>query len=129
MAYREGPDNKDVFSGGMGRPAEAWCQDFVPLVALCQGLASAGLTASAFRHPRRDSREHTAASPEYLYIAVRRGIALSCRSACRRSGEILSRRPAEPSSWKHHIAAMRGITRSCRMARANSGMMLCPCHR
>jgi hypothetical protein len=46
-AYREDPGNKDVFSGGMGRPAEAWCRDFVQLVALCQGLASAGRAASA----------------------------------------------------------------------------------
>jgi hypothetical protein len=45
--YREGSGNKDVFSGGMGRLAEAWCQDFVQLVALCQGLASAGPAASA----------------------------------------------------------------------------------
>ena len=50
VPYREGPDNKDVFSGGIGRPAEAWCQDFVPLVALCQGLASAGL----FQHQRAE---------------------------------------------------------------------------
>ncbi len=44
--YREGPDNKNVFSGGMGRLAVAWCQDFVQFVTLCQRLASAGPTAS-----------------------------------------------------------------------------------
>jgi len=35
--YREGPDNRNPFSRGLGRPAEAWCQDFVQFVSASAG--------------------------------------------------------------------------------------------
>src|ERR1700729_2325959 len=35
--YREGPGNQNLFSGGLGRPAEAWCQDFVQFVSASAG--------------------------------------------------------------------------------------------
>jgi hypothetical protein len=44
--YREGPDNKNVFSGGMGRPAEAWCQDFVQFMSASAGYKQPYATAS-----------------------------------------------------------------------------------
>jgi len=44
--YREGPDNKNVFSDGMGRPAEAWCQDFMQFVSASAGYKQPYATAS-----------------------------------------------------------------------------------
>lgn len=44
--YREGPGNENVFSGGLGRPAEAWCQDFVQFVSASSGYKQPYATAS-----------------------------------------------------------------------------------
>ncbi len=49
IGYREGPDNRNVFSGGLDRPPEAWCQDFVQFVSASAGYkqpyATAGVVA------------------------------------------------------------------------------------
>jgi hypothetical protein len=44
--YREGPGNENLFSGGLGRPAEAWCQDFVQFVSASAGYKQPYATAS-----------------------------------------------------------------------------------
>ena len=44
--YREGPPDKNVFSGGLGRPAEARCQDFVQFVSASAGYKQPYATAS-----------------------------------------------------------------------------------
>jgi peptidoglycan hydrolase-like protein with peptidoglycan-binding domain len=35
--YREGPGNENLFSSGLGRSPEAWCQDFVQFVSASAG--------------------------------------------------------------------------------------------
>jgi putative peptidoglycan binding protein len=37
VGYREGPDNQNMFSTGLGLPPEAWCQDFVQFVSASAG--------------------------------------------------------------------------------------------
>jgi peptidoglycan hydrolase-like protein with peptidoglycan-binding domain len=44
--YREGPGNQNLFSGGLGRAAEAWCQDFVQFVSASAGYKQPYATAS-----------------------------------------------------------------------------------
>lgn len=44
--YREGPGNQNLFSGGLGRPAEAWCQDFVQFVSASAGFKQPYATAA-----------------------------------------------------------------------------------
>jgi peptidoglycan hydrolase-like protein with peptidoglycan-binding domain len=46
VGYREGPDNLNVFSGGLGRPSEAWCVDFVQFVSASAGYKQPYPTAS-----------------------------------------------------------------------------------
>lgn len=46
ISYREGPDNRNLFSGGLGRPAEAWCQDFVQFVSASAGYKQPYATAA-----------------------------------------------------------------------------------
>jgi cell wall-associated NlpC family hydrolase len=46
VGYREGAGNKNKFSTAMGRPAEAWCADFVSYVAKQAGAKTVN-TASA----------------------------------------------------------------------------------
>ena len=44
--YREGPGNRNLFSGGLGRPPEAWCQDFVQFVSASAGYKQPCATAA-----------------------------------------------------------------------------------
>jgi peptidoglycan hydrolase-like protein with peptidoglycan-binding domain len=46
VGYREGPNNKNVFSAGIGQPAEAWCQDFVQFVSASAGYKQPDTTPS-----------------------------------------------------------------------------------
>jgi hypothetical protein len=53
VGYHEGPNNSNMFSKAMGRPAEAWCADFVSYCATKAGLhmntASAQGVANALK--------------------------------------------------------------------------------
>ena len=53
LGYHEGANNSNMFSRGMGRPAEAWCADFVSYCATKAGLhmntASAQGVANALK--------------------------------------------------------------------------------
>lgn len=60
--YKEGAGNKNKFSTSMGRPAEAWCADFVSWVAKTAGVASlypntasCGVGLNWFRNKKRTS--------------------------------------------------------------------------
>jgi peptidoglycan hydrolase-like protein with peptidoglycan-binding domain len=45
VGYREGPGNQNVFSTGIGKSAEAWCQDFVQFVSASAGFKQPYTTA------------------------------------------------------------------------------------
>jgi hypothetical protein len=44
--YREGPENRNMFSAGLDRPPEAWCQDFVQFVSASAGYKQPYATAA-----------------------------------------------------------------------------------
>jgi hypothetical protein len=46
VGYREGPDNLNVFSGGLGRPPEAWYADFAQCVSALADCKQPYATAS-----------------------------------------------------------------------------------
>jgi hypothetical protein len=46
VGYVEGPGNRNMFSAGLGRPPEAWCQDFVQFVSATAGFKQPYATAA-----------------------------------------------------------------------------------
>jgi hypothetical protein len=46
VGYHEGPDNQNMFSTGLGLPAEAWCQDFVQFVSASAGYKQPHTTSA-----------------------------------------------------------------------------------
>lgn len=44
--YREGPENRNMFSADLDRPPEAWCQDFVQFVSASAGYKQPYATAA-----------------------------------------------------------------------------------